>query len=73
MSATGPSVQTGGTIRSKPWYTSKTIWANVAWPLLLWLLQQLSGGHLPIDPKIAATIQSVANIILRLVTALPIK
>lgn len=49
-----------------PWYASKTLWANGI--ALLAMILQGATGHVLISMELQATILSVINILLRLIT-----
>jgi len=61
---------------SKPWYASKTIWANVI--AFVATMAVVFGVDLPFEltpeaqAEIVAAIMAVVNIVLRFVTAAPI-
>lgn len=52
--------------RHKPWYTSKTLYANTA--LLSASLFEVTREYLSANPEQAVTVAAVLNILLRLVT-----
>lgn len=59
---------------SKPWYTSKTIWANLAGfvtALGLWAEQDFAVGALGVT--LFPAILALLNIVLRLVTRQPVE
>lgn len=55
---------------AKPWYTSKIMWVN-AIALIAMVLQGVTGNVI-ISAEIQATILSVINIVLRIVTKKPV-
>ena len=62
-------------MEAKPFYLSKTIWFNVILPVVAWAAYKLTGADMP--PDVAASllgiVQTVGNIILRLITKQPIE
>lgn len=63
-------------MESKPWYASKTIWANVV--AFVATMATVFGLDLPFDlsaevqAEIVAAVMAVVNIVLRFVTSTPI-
>jgi len=53
----------------KTWFTSKTIWVNVAGVVAAWICK-LAGVEL--TPEITLTILGVINLVLRIITKSPI-
>ena len=60
---------------SKKWYTSKTIWFNVIFAVLTILSNSLPAiqSQFQITPEVYAMVAGFVNIILRAITASPIK
>ena len=60
---------------SKKWYTSKTIWFNVIFAVLTILSNSLPAiqSQFQITPEVYAIVAGFVNIILRAITASPIK
>lgn len=60
---------------SKKWYTSKTIWFNVIFTVLTILSNSLPAlqSQFQITPEVYAMISGFVNIVLRAITASPIK
>jgi hypothetical protein len=60
---------------SKKWYTSKTIWFNVIFTVLTILSNSLPAlqSQFQITPEVYAMIAGFVNIVLRAITASPIK
>lgn len=62
-------------MESKPVYKSKTVWFNVLLPLVTWGAYKMTGVEIPPDVAAGAiaVMQTVGNIILRLLTKQPIE
>ena len=60
---------------SKKWYTSKTIWFNVIFTVLTILSNSLPAlqSQFQITPEVYAMVAGFVNIVLRAITASPIK
>jgi hypothetical protein len=59
----------------KPFLKSKTIWFNVLLPLVTWAAYKVTGLEVPVDVAAGAiaVMQTVGNIILRLLTKQPLE
>lgn len=62
-------------MESKPIYKSKTIWFNIIIPVVAWAAYKVTGGDMPPDvaASVLGVVQTVGNIILRLITKQPLE
>ncbi len=60
----------GDGVKTKPWYTSKTIWFNLFGTFLA--VASTNPALIPVDPQIVAGVVSIGNILLRTVSGQPL-